>query len=104
MNRTRGMYVHSSARKFPIQGAPKDAVALVWTAGNGSVLSWDATLPPRVFRTEITGGNRELFREIQPADPAGMTYGWLVLSPDGRFYLQRYRRIRSTVVLTTPRR
>ncbi len=101
---TRGMYVVSSAGNVPIQGAPKDDVPLGWTADNGSVLSWDATLPPRVFRTEITGGHRELFREIQPADPAGMTYGWLVLSPDGRFYLQRYRRIRSTVVLTTPRR
>ena len=46
-------------------------------------------------------GRRELVRELVSADPAGIVYGWLVMSPDGRFYLQRFRRMLTTVVFVT---
>jgi dipeptidyl aminopeptidase/acylaminoacyl peptidase len=94
----RGMYVVGANGQVPIRGAPKSDVPLAWSSDGNSVLSWDSTLPPRIFRTPVAGGGRELVRELVSADPAGTVYGWLTLSPDGRFYLQRVRRIFSTVV------
>jgi dipeptidyl aminopeptidase/acylaminoacyl peptidase len=99
----RGMYVVSSAGNSPVAGAPKSDVPLAWTDDGRAILSWDETLPPRIYRTAQDGGRREFVREVVSPDPAGITYGWLLLSPDGRFYLQRYRRVLSDVYLVTLR-
>ncbi len=103
---TRGMYVVAASGSadpvpVPVPGAPKEEVPLVWMRDGSAVLSWDRTLPPRIFKTDLASGRRELFRELTPADPAGTIYEWLVLSPDGRHYLQRSRRMRTAVVLVT---
>jgi hypothetical protein len=98
----RGMYVVSDAGRQPIAGAPKNDVPLAWSADGSSVLSWDGTLPPRIFSTSVSGGARAVVREVHASDPAGLIYGWLTLSPEGRFYLQRSRRILTTVVYVTP--
>jgi hypothetical protein len=97
----RGMYVVSSAGNAPVPGAPRQDVPLGWMADGSAVLSWDKTLPPRIFKTDLLGGRRELFRELRPVDPIGTVYAWLFVSPDGRYYLQRCRRMRSSVVLMT---
>jgi hypothetical protein len=98
---TRGMYVVSSVGMVSVSGAPKSDMPLAWADEGRSVLSWDGTLPPRIYRTALDGGHREFVREIVSPDPAGIMYGWLTLSPDGRFYLQRYRRLLSTVYFVT---
>ncbi|HEX4826229.1 MAG TPA: protein kinase [Candidatus Polarisedimenticolaceae bacterium] len=98
----RGMYVVSSAGQVPVAGVPKEEVPLGWTADSAAVLSWDQTLPPRIMKTDLATGKRELFRELRPVDPVGTAYGWLLISPDGKYYLQRCRRMRSAVVLVTP--
>jgi hypothetical protein len=99
----RGFYVVPAAggEPVPIEGIPKNDIPLAWSADGRSILSGDRTLPPRIYRTEIVGGRRELVRELVSADPAGIVYGWLVLSPDGRFYLQRFRRMLTTVEFVT---
>jgi Tol biopolymer transport system component len=97
----RGMYVVSDAGNVPVRSAPKGDVPLAWMSDGGAVLSWDKTLPPRIFKTDLASGRRELFRELTPVDPAGTVYVWLLMSPDGRYYLQRCRRIRTSVVLVT---
>jgi hypothetical protein len=97
----RGPYVVSAAGSVPVPGLPKTDAPLAWSADGGSILSWDGIVPPRIYRTELAGGRRELIREVVPADPAGIVYGWLTLSPDGRFYLQRYRRMLTTVEYVT---
>ena len=98
---TRGMYVASSEGNVPVPGAPKSDVPLAWMTDSSAVLSWDRTLPPRIFKTDLAAGRRELFRELRPVDPTGIVYAWLVVSPGGRYYLQRCRRMRSAVVLMT---
>jgi len=102
---TRGMYVVPAAggSPVPVAGAPKIDIPLAWSSDGRDILSWDRTLPPRIYRTALDGGHRELVRELVPSDPAGILYGWLTMSPDGRFYLQRYRRVLSSVYLTTLR-
>jgi Tol biopolymer transport system component len=99
----RGCYVVPAAggEPVPIEGVPKDDIPLAWSPDGRSILSGDRTLPPRIYRTELVGGRRELVRELVSADPAGIVYGWLILSPDGRFYLQRFRRMLTTVEYVT---
>jgi hypothetical protein len=99
----RGFYVVPAAggEPVPIEGMPKNDIPLAWSPDGRSILSGDRTLPPRIYRTELVGGRRELVRELVSADPAGIVYGWLILSPDGRFYLQRFRRMLTTVEYVT---
>jgi Tol biopolymer transport system component len=97
----RGMYVVSKSGRLPVSGAPNNDVPLAWTDDGRGVLSWDGTLPPRIYRNALDSGHRELVRELVSPDPAGIIYGWLTLSPDGRYYLQRYRRVLSSVYLVT---
>jgi len=96
----RGMFVVSDAGQKSL-GAPITDRPLAWAADGCCVYSWDGTLPPRIFSTDVKSGQRAFVRELVSPDSAGLTYGWLTLSPDGRFYLQRVRRIFSTVVLVT---
>jgi Tol biopolymer transport system component len=95
----RGMYVTSGAGNLLDLRAPKNDAPLAWSADGCCVLSWDGTLPPRIFSTSLDGGRRTLVREPVSSDPAGLTYGWLTLSPDGRYYLQRVRRVFSAIML-----
>ena len=99
---TRGMYVAGDPDHVIDLHAPKNDEPLAWSADGCCVFSWDGTLPPRIFSTEINGGRRTFVRELVSSDAAGLTYGWLTLSPDGRFYLQRVRRVFSTVMFVTP--
>ena len=66
-----------------------------------SVLVWNETLPARIYRVALDGGRRELARELKSPDSAGILYGWLTLTTDGRFYLHRYRRALSSVNVVT---
>jgi len=97
----RGASVVSSAGAVPVPGMPKRDMPLAWMTDGSAVLSWDSTLPPRIFKTDLGSGRRELFRELRSVEPAGAAYAWLMVSPDGRYYLQRSRRIRGSVVLIT---
>ena len=96
-----GPYVVSAAGRVPVPGASKNDMPLAWSSDGCCILSSDGTLPLRIYRTALSGGHRELVRELVSPDPAGIIYGWLTLSPDGRFYLQRYRRVLSDVYLVT---
>ncbi len=99
----RDLYVvpASGGIPAPVTGARKDDTPLAWSADGRSILTFDRTYPPRIYRTDLATGHRELARELLSPDPAGIIYGWPILSPDGRFYLQRYRRLLSTVELVT---
>jgi len=48
-------------------------------------------LPARIWRYEIATGKKELFKELSPADPAGVgTIETILLTPDGRSYVYSY--------------
>ncbi|PYQ37007.1 MAG: hypothetical protein DMF55_02665 [Acidobacteria bacterium] len=50
-------------------------------------------LPMKVFRVDMTTGERTLWKELTPPDPAGvLTMGPIVMTPDGKSYVYSYRR------------
>jgi hypothetical protein len=48
--------------------------------------------PLRVHKLEIATGKKELWKELIPADPAGMEVSAVLPTPDGRAYAYEYSR------------
>jgi len=50
-------------------------------------------LPTKVYRIELSSGQRNLWKELRPADPAGVEFiGPILLTPDAKTYVYGYRR------------
>ncbi|HEX5717767.1 MAG TPA: hypothetical protein VF179_16530, partial [Thermoanaerobaculia bacterium] len=81
--------------------APGDAV-LRWSADGKSLFIWrrDPGAPVRVFRLDLTNGNKEPWLETRPPDPTGIyTYVSFMLTPDGKSYAYTYGRVLSQLYL-----
>jgi len=82
-------------------GEPRAAPGLLpderivrWTADSRSLWAYSPNeVPVKVFRVDMTTGERSLWKELIPPDPAGvLTMGPIVMTPDGRSYAYSYRR------------
>jgi Tol biopolymer transport system component len=79
---------------------PGDAL-LRWEKSGNAIFVSDGSFPTNVFKIDLSTGTRELWKHIAPADPIGVVYGVVILSPDGNHYAYRYRRILNHVYLAT---
>jgi len=84
-----------------VAGVHPGEVPVGWTADGRGLLVWDRSFPARVYRVALAGGTRSLFCEIAPDDPAGILYGSLAVTPDGKHYLYRARRFLSDLDVVT---
>jgi hypothetical protein len=87
-----------------LPGAEQDEVPLRWADDGRSlfVWRWGFDLPARVYLLDVDTGERRLWREFTPADPAGVRgIISLVLTPDGRAYAYSYSRALETLYLLT---
>jgi serine/threonine protein kinase len=85
-----------------VPGTLEDEIPLRWTEdGRGLfVWSWDSAMPARAYLVDIETGERSLWREMIPADPAGVqAIVSLVPTPDGRGYAYSYFRGLETLYL-----
>jgi hypothetical protein len=85
----------------PVPGSKPGDVPVTWDPAGRTLLVWDGAFPARVFRIDPKTGRRELAVEIVPEDPAGVLYGSLAVSPDGKHYVYRARRVLSDVTVVT---
>jgi Tol biopolymer transport system component len=78
----------------PLPGVEPDDVLAQWSAdGKFLYAARPEDVPAKVYRIEIETGRRELWRELLPADPAGVNrFEWIAISPDGRSYAYSYMR------------
>ena len=59
-------------------------------------------MPARIEICDIATGQRRLWKEIVPPDPAGVfTIGPIYISPDGKSYVYSYRRQLDDLFLVT---
>jgi Tol biopolymer transport system component len=73
-------------KKLQITLAPEEGVASFFGDGK-SVLVRGRSIPVKVYRIDLATGQRELFKEIVPADPAGaQSIPSLHFSADGKSY------------------
>ncbi len=73
-----------------------------WTAdGRALYVYRRGELPARVYRFDLSSQRRELWKEIMPADPAGILGGIysFLLTPDGKSYVYSYPRYSSDLYL-----
>jgi outer membrane protein assembly factor BamB len=100
-DRRRYLYPVDGGEPVPIVGLEPDEDPIGWTAdGRFLYVFRRGEYPGKVYRLDAASGKRELWKELTPPDPAGISS----LSPpavaaDGRTYVYSYNRILSDLFL-----
>jgi hypothetical protein len=74
---------------------------IIWSADNLSLYIYQpGELPARVDRLELATGQRVLWRQLMPSDPAGVeNIGPILLTPDAKAYVFGYHRMLADLYL-----
>jgi serine/threonine protein kinase/Tol biopolymer transport system component len=85
----------------PIKGMDDGEVPLSWTADSMSLYVYrPSDLPAKAYRLNIATGQRTLWKQLMPPDPAGVELvGPILPSADGTAYVYGYRRMLSDLYL-----
>jgi serine/threonine protein kinase/Tol biopolymer transport system component len=85
-----------------VPGAEPDELPAGWTSDGRSLYIYrpDTVAPTKVYLVDVASGQRKLWKEIMPVDPAG-TYGieGLAVNPDGKSYVYNLGRTLSDLYL-----
>ena len=77
----------ASAGEFPLRFSPDGRALYVWKRGD---------VPARVTRVDLESGKREAWKDLMPADPAGVErISNVLVTPDGKGYAYCYARLLS---------
>ncbi len=89
------LYPVPAGEPQPIPGFEPGERPAGWSADGASLYAVRlGDLPARVFRVDIASGRRTPWRELRPADPAGVDLITpIAITPDGRSYAYGLRRI-----------
>ncbi|MGH9499802.1 MAG: protein kinase domain-containing protein [Terriglobales bacterium] len=91
--------VHSGEGK-PVPGLNPAEVAFGWTGDGKSVYVYRPAVPALIYRVELSTGHRELWKELNPPDPAGINFIRTPhISADGKAYAYNYNRVLSELFL-----
>ncbi len=83
-------------------GPPEPGELDVWSADGRSLYvreKGERVQAVKFLRRDLTTGRREPWKEIAPADPAGIIGFNPTIAPDGRSYVYGYNRFLATVYL-----
>jgi Tol biopolymer transport system component len=73
--------------EFPLRFSPDGRSIYVWKRGD---------LPARITRVDLESGKRDVFKDLLPADPAGVErISNVLVTPDGKGYAYCYARLLS---------
>ena len=84
-----------------VPGTETDEIPTGWSADGRSVYVFRfGEIPAKVFQVELSTGKRKLWKELVPADAAGIdTIRGITLTPDARAYVYGYIRTLSDLYL-----
>ena len=90
------LYPVDGGEPRPLPGiAPSEAIAGFDAAGTGAFVA-SLHLPLKIVRYDIASGRREVWKDIQVSDPAGVVQlNTIVLTPDGKSYAYTFFRMLS---------
>ena len=83
----------------PVKGLGSDEVPIQWDISSRKLYVWNRRLPAKIFLLDIKTGTRMLWLEITPAELSGLLYSEVLITPDGRSYGYRYRRVLTDLFL-----
>jgi dipeptidyl aminopeptidase/acylaminoacyl peptidase len=80
--------LEGSAQPIEVHGSEPGEIPIQWSADASSLLVYRPNaLPARVYRVNLVTGTRELWKEFQPIDPAGIyKIAPICVTPDGGAY------------------
>jgi serine/threonine protein kinase len=98
----RSVIAQNAQREFQLYpldgGAPQPVKGLaageipVQFGSAGKLYVWNGAFPAHIMVVDLATGQREPGPVLAPADPAGVLYGEVVATPDGKTFAYRYRR------------
>jgi len=83
----------------PAKGISKSEEPVQWDGSSKQIYVWDRQFPARIFLVNPWTGERKTWLETMPPDPSGVLYGNFFITPDGKTYAYRFRRVLSTLYL-----
>jgi Tol biopolymer transport system component/predicted Ser/Thr protein kinase len=95
------LYAVDGGEPRPIRGFPQGDTPVSWSGDSRSLLIYRAgELPAKVYRLDLASGQKQLWRELIPADNAGITdIGPILITPDAKTYVYEYGRTLSDLYL-----
>jgi hypothetical protein len=95
------MYPVAGGEPVPVAGAEPDEAPTGWSADGRSLYVFRfGQIPAKVFELELSTGKRKLWKELVPADAAGIdTIRGVAITPDARAYVYGYIRTLSDLYL-----
>jgi Tol biopolymer transport system component len=95
------LYPVAGGEPRPIRGFAAGELPVAWSADGRSIYSYGTSeLPAKVYRCDLTTGEKTLWKQLKPADAAGVEYiGPILLSPDAKTYVYGYRRLLTDLYL-----
>src|SRR5579872_1747766 len=78
----------------PVRGTSQDDIVVRWSAdGKSLYVTHPLDIPAKLWRVEISSGNRELIKQFTPGDAAGVQgIGPIQITPDLRYYSYGFAR------------
>ena len=96
------LYPVDDGERRPFPGPEDEEWPVQWSAdGRFVYVHKQGTFPARVTRVKLGTGRREVWRELAPADPAGVTFVKPILTRDARAYVYTYHRYLSDLYLVS---
>jgi serine/threonine protein kinase/WD40 repeat protein len=101
LDNKQALYPLAGGEPRAIPGLQDNERVVRWASdGNSLYVYQDRELPLKIFRLNVSTGQRELLREITPADPAGRLGSVnVLLTPDGKGYVYAFTRHLSDLYL-----
>jgi eukaryotic-like serine/threonine-protein kinase len=95
------LYPTSGGEPSVIKGLNPGEQPLVWSADGHAVYVYQpGELPARVYRVELQTGQRTLWKQLMPSDPAGVeNIGPILLTPDAKTCVFGYHRMLADLYL-----
>ena len=79
--------VDGQGAPHPVPGVhPNEAILSVSPDGRSALVSVLGSYSADVMRVDLASGRRELFKKIEPSDPAGVDLVDAAFTPDGKYY------------------
>jgi eukaryotic-like serine/threonine-protein kinase len=95
------LYPVAGGDAHPVPGMAAGAAPIRWAADGRSLYVYKrGELPARVYRLDLSTGDKELWKELMPSDTAGVEFiPTILLTPDGKTYAYSYYRLLSDLYL-----
>jgi hypothetical protein len=93
------LYPVDGGQPQALKGLNAGELPIQWDVSGTKLYVWGNTFPAHIFLVDLKTGTRQPWTTVVPPDQAGVLYGNIVMTPDGKTSVYRYRRIETTLFL-----